>query len=167
MKSIVTRMFLVLLVLLLTVATDQITKKLAQDRLKGTETRYIAGDIFVLHYMENRGAFLGMGAGFPGPVRILVFVAFPVLMLVGLLIFIFRKEDAGVPFLLGLSLITGGGIGNLIDRILYHGSVTDFMNLGIGNIRTGVFNFADFFVLVGLGLVVIFELARKPAKKSS
>ena len=163
MKKISARIVLVLLVLVLTVVADQVTKKIAQATLMDGRTRYLAGDVFVLQYVENRGAFLGMGSGFPGPVRIVVFVAFPLIMLAGLIVFMFGKKDAGTPFLLGLAFVTGGGIGNLIDRILYHGSVTDFMNLGIGNIRTGIFNFADFFVLVGLGLIIVFEFSKKPA----
>jgi signal peptidase II len=162
MKKMTSRIFLVLLVLLLTVGVDQVTKKLAQAWLNDGQTRSLVGDVFVLHYLENTGAFLGMGAGLPAPVRILVFVAFPVIMLAGLLVFMFGRKEVGAWFLLGLSLITGGGIGNLVDRILYDGRVTDFMNMGIGSLRTGVFNFADFFVLAGLGIILAAEFSKKP-----
>ena len=53
-----------------------------------------------------------------------------------------------------LVLILAGGIGNLIDRVSHQGLVTDFINLGIGPIRTGVFNVADIAVTTG-GLVAI------------
>ena len=52
--------------------------------------------------------------------------------------------------LVALALILAGGIGNLIDRISNNGLVTDFINVGIGPLRTGVFNVADMAVLFGV-----------------
>ena len=60
------------------------------------------------------------------------------------------------------AMIISGGIGNIIDRILYDRHVPDFMNLGINNFRTGIFNFADVFVSVGvLGLMVSLFLKKE------
>jgi signal peptidase II len=53
------------------------------------------------------------------------------------------------------ALICGGGFGNLIDRFSRHGYVTDFLNVGIGTLRTGIFNIADFALLVGIALLVL------------
>jgi signal peptidase II len=55
----------------------------------------------------------------------------------------------------GAALICSGGIGNLIDRLTHGGYVTDFLNVGIGPLRTGIFNVADFVLLVGLGIIVL------------
>jgi signal peptidase II len=54
-----------------------------------------------------------------------------------------------------LALIAGGGISNLIDRLLYDGRVTDFLNVGIGALRTGIFNLADMVILAGALLLVL------------
>jgi signal peptidase II len=43
----------------------------------------------------------------------------------------------------------------LIDRLLYHGRVTDFLNVGIGSLRTGIFNLADMAILAGALLLVL------------
>ena len=59
------------------------------------------------------------------------------------------------------ALIIGGGIGNLIDRLIHDGSVTDFMNIGIGRVRTGIFNAADIFLIVGLGLFILMQQRNK------
>ena len=57
-------------------------------------------------------------------------------------------------------LVMGGGFGNLIDRIYNQGRVVDFMNLGIGSLRTGVFNVADLAVTFGAIAVVCLSFQR-------
>ena len=52
----------------------------------------------------------------------------------------------------GLTLLIAGGLGNLIDRLVY-GYVTDFLNVGIGSLRTGIFNVADMAIMLGVGLL--------------
>ncbi|MGZ3723594.1 MAG: signal peptidase II, partial [Bdellovibrionales bacterium] len=54
--------------------------------------------------------------------------------------------------LMGLTLVLGGGTGNLIDRMTY-GHVTDFLILGYGPLHTGIFNLAD--VTICLGTILI------------
>ena len=44
----------------------------------------------------------------------------------------------------------GGGVGNLIDRVLFENGVIDFLNVGIGNLRTGIFNVADMAIMTGV-----------------
>ena len=55
-----------------------------------------------------------------------------------------------------LSAIFGGGLSNILDRILNNGLVVDFMNMGIGSVRTGIFNIADVAIMSGLGLMLLF-----------
>ncbi len=52
------------------------------------------------------------------------------------------------------TLILSGGIGNLIDRVTNSGLVTDFINLGVGPVRTGVFNVADIAITCGGGVMI-------------
>lgn len=53
-----------------------------------------------------------------------------------------------------ISLILGGAIGNLIDRIIY-GAVIDWINIGIGNLRWPIFNFADASITIGIFLIIL------------
>jgi signal peptidase II len=62
-----------------------------------------------------------------------------------------------------LSLICGGGVGNLADRVRYHGYVTDFLNVGIGPVGTGIFNMADVALMTGMAL--LFLLHRRTKRK--
>ena len=59
------------------------------------------------------------------------------------------------------SLVLSGGIGNLLDRLFHEGRVIDFMNIGIGSLRTGIFNVADVCITIGISLLV-FELLQRP-----
>jgi len=56
----------------------------------------------------------------------------------------------GAVYIVALSLVVGGGIGNLIDRIFNQCCVVDFMNLGIGSLQTGIFNVADVVITFGV-----------------
>jgi signal peptidase II len=66
-----------------------------------------------------------------------------------------------------LSLVAGGGISNLIDRFLYDGRVTDFLNVGIGSLRTGIFNLADMAILAGALLLILRRGAPTPTPPSN
>jgi len=55
---------------------------------------------------------------------------------------------------LALGLLWAGGVSNLVDRVL-HGSVVDFMNIGVGWLRTGIFNVADMAITIGVLLILL------------
>jgi signal peptidase II len=64
--------------------------------------------------------------------------------------------------LISLALIFAGGIGNIIDRLLFEKHVSDFINIGIGDLRTGIFNFADVYVTLGVISFLLFSRQVKP-----
>jgi len=64
--------------------------------------------------------------------------------------------------ILSFSLILGGGISNVYDRVRYN-QVTDFMNMGFPDLRTGIFNFADVAIMLGLGVMLLGLFRRGPA----
>ena len=144
-----------LLVLFGTVGCDQATKVVARKHLQGMETMSYLGDTFRLTYAENHGAFLGLGSTLPEGVRTLIFTVFVAIFLVGLGVWLFRGEAKSYTAIVASSLIIGGGIGNLIDRIAFDGGVTDFLNIGIGTLRTGIFNVADVWIMAGVFLLVL------------
>ena len=59
---------------------------------------------------------------------------------------------------LGLALIWVGGISNLIDRFVHHGLVTDFIVVWVGPLHTGIFNLADFAIMIGMLLMLVESL---------
>lgn len=65
---------------------------------------------------------------------------------------------------LGFSLIIGGSLGNIFDR-LYYASVIDFIDFHIGNFHWFIFNVADIFITMGVLILITFEVFKKDEKK--
>lgn len=140
---------IILFVLTFSIGCDQVTKIGAREYLRGRETMSYLWDTFRLTYVENHGAFLGLGSSLPEFARTLIFTFLVTGFLVALLVWVIRTPSLSKLALVSLSLVAGGGIGNVIDRVMQNGGVTDFLNLGIGPVRTGIFNVADVWIVVG------------------
>ncbi len=161
------RALLIILIISLNVGCDQVSKTIARSRLENKGTLFVLGDFLVLRYVENQGAFLGMGAGLPMPVRRAVFIAFPLLVLAYMIAQAIRKNAVDAAAIVACSFIAGGGFGNLIDRLAFDGHVRDFINVGIGNIRTGVFNAADLSIMIGCLLLAVHAALPSRIKKGA
>ena len=159
MKS---RWLVIVPLLLLTVACDQTSKRLAAELLAGLGPHPYMGGSVELLYTENSGAFLGLGARLAETTRFWLFTVGVSALLV---LFLFKLHRAGSRLeLVGWSLIVGGGLGNLIDRVLRDGRVIDFLRVGVGELRTGVFNLADAAIVLGLVALLLAALAPPPEK---
>lgn len=158
------RLMLIGFVLSLSVGCDQTTKRVAEQTLKGAAVQSMLHDIIRLQYIQNPGAFLGFGSHFSEGVKVCLFIIFPVLALIGAFFFVLFSQRLMPVQLIMISLIIGGGLGNLIDRVLLEGRVTDFMNLGIGTMRTGIFNVADVAIMIGVFGLFALNLKR-PSKE--
>lgn len=145
------RFGLVSLILLISVALDQGTKKMAIGMLMGRPPISYWGNLFRFDYVENPGAFLSLGGTLSPEMRFWVLnIAVSIFLLV-LLYSVLTSRTMTLFNTICLSLVLGGGISNLIDRFFRHnGQVVDFMNMGIGSLRTGVFNVADVFIMFGI-----------------
>lgn len=143
----------VLLCLLLaaTAGCDRVTKHYAITTLAGQPGQSFLGDTVRLDYQENQGGFLSAGARWSPHTRIVVFQIANGAFLLGALLFARRYTWSKVG-IVGLALFLAGGFSNLIDRIAV-GTVVDFMNVGIGPVRTGIFNVADVAIMVGAGVL--------------
>ena len=155
-------------VLITCVGCDQATKQMAIEHLKGPPPLLCSyfGDTFRIQYAENPGAFLSLAANLSPDVRfwLLTVVNAVVLCFVGAIVLLRRDIDR--LSMTALTLILAGGIGNLIDRVTtQNGVVIDFLNLGIGNLRTGVFNVADMAITAGFVLLLpyFFHKSDEPA----
>lgn len=148
------RITLIAVIILSCVGCDQVTKVAAKKYLSLPQHTSFAGDIFRLQYTTNTGAFLSLGATFPATARFWFLTFATGITVIGLFIFILFSRGLGTDSVIGLSLIVGGGLGNLIDRTFNNGVVIDFMNLGVGNLRTGIFNIADVAIMLGGGILI-------------
>jgi signal peptidase II len=151
-----------LLVIVLIVGADQITKLAAKRYLRGQGTISVVGDVLVFHYVQNQGAFLSLGSRWSDTSRFLIFTVATSAAVVALSGYLFAARALAGTHRIALACIIGGGIGNLIDRIAYKGLVIDFLNLGVGRLRTGIFNTADLAVLVGALVLLLAPLRKGP-----
>ena len=135
-----------------TIGCDRLTKHAAATTLADSPARSFLADTIRLEYAENTGAFLGLGADWPRPVRMTIFAAANAALLT-VLVIAARRGRWATPALVGVALIAAGGASNLVDRISY-GTVIDFINVGIGPVRTGIFNVADVAIMLGAGILV-------------
>jgi len=152
------KLILMFVILCCCVSCDRITKEIAKQSLPEAMTIYWLNDAIQFHYTENPGAFLSFGGDFSQEVRFWLFIVLPGLTLIALPIWLLCSQEINTMSLLSLSLIMGGGIGNLIDRIFQNGKVTDFLVISIGPLRTGIFNAADVMIMLGAIGFIIFGL---------
>jgi signal peptidase II len=148
------RIAVVTLTLLCCVGCDQMSKSAARVLLASGDAQSFLGDSLRLQLVENPGSFLSLGASLPEHFRFALFTAAVAALLIGLVaasLFARRLQPWRV---VALALVAGGGISNLIDRLLYNGRVTDFLNVGIGGLRTGIFNVADMAIMAGALLLL-------------
>jgi signal peptidase II len=146
------------------VALDLWTKALAASLLPGRGTVRLVGDVAVLVYVRNSGAFLSLGSGLPPILRTLLLVVLPIVALAFFgWAFLIRGAGEGTGRGMAdyavLVLIAAGGAGNLFDRLLY-GEVRDFLNFGIGRLRTGIMNLADLYILAALIVMALAFVSR-------
>ena len=143
-------------VLVLNLIADRLTKILAVEYLKGNDPISFFFNTIVLRYTENTGAFLSLGNNWPETVKVVVLLILPIAACVVAVIFsLFFEPRIGRSVL--IATIAAGGLGNLFDRLLRSFHVIDFLNFGIGSLRTGILNVADISVTFGAILLVIFE----------
>jgi signal peptidase II len=154
-----TRALYILMILFGTVISDQITKKIAQEYLQNSAPISFLYNFFVLTYAENTGGFLGMGATVNEEVRFWIFSVAVSLFLLAMFVYLLFSKAFSIKQTLMLAMVLGGGIGNLIDRLLYDGRVVDFMNFGIGPLRTGILNVADIYITFGAIFLFLFIIS--------
>ena len=146
-------MLIWLAVIIVTVFLDQLTKYLTVLHLKPIDTYPIIEDVFHLTYVENTGAAFGMMKDARW-----VFMITSTAAIIGILGYMIhryyvKKEKLHWAEALSLSLIVGGGIGNMIDRTML-GYVVDMIDCRF--INFAVFNVADSFVCIGAGLMILY-----------
>jgi signal peptidase II len=137
-----TRWLSLLSVSLYIVTLDQLTKDLVRTNLAPGESLHIAG-LLAIQPFQNPGIAGGGWAGNAIPAALAATVA-----VLGMLLFLARNGAAGRPVLIGFGLLIGGGMGNLLDRVI-HGYVTDYILHG-----NQVFNLADVAIFAGSVVIV-------------
>ena len=157
------------LIALLIVLLDRASKWIVAKDISLHDSIQLIPHVFYLTHVENRGAAFGLFAESPSQWKIGMLILFSIVALIVVSSLLWRSGHAiamtttGV----GLSLILGGAIGNLWDRVL-NGRVVDFLLVYIGSYQWPAFNVADSAIVVGAGLLVYEILFDKsPAQEKS
>lgn len=147
-------------------AVDLLTKAIAERTLADRETIHLLGDTVRVGYVLNAGVFLSLGHELSPRLRFWLFVVGVGGVLAMLLGLTLRDPHFRTPEVIAVAAIVGGGLGNLWDRIQL-GVVRDFMNVGVGSLRTGIFNVADMAITFGGIALLLLPLLRRRDRRES
>lgn len=145
---------MIIILSIIFIIIDQVSKIIVVNNLTNNKSIEVIKSFFYLTYTNNKGAAFSI---LTGRRILLILVA---LIVIGVLIYYVRKNKIeGKVNKIALSLVIGGSIGNLIDRIL-RGAVIDFIDVKIFGYNFPIFNLADTFIVIGVFLLII-EMFRK------
>ncbi len=150
--------FVALIIGIVLVALDQIIKYFVTVYLQPVGSVSVIDNLLSLTYVENRGVAFGMFSDMRW-----IFVVLTTVMLAIIIFYMFKKRPNGKFFYICAGMIIGGGIGNLIDRVLY-GYVIDYLSLSF---FSPVCNFADYCITIGTVLLMIYILFFSDVVKNS
>jgi len=156
--------FLIAFIVLL---LDRLTKRLVAKDISLHDSVTVIKRVFYITHVENRGAAFVIFNDSPSQWKIGLLVLFSIIALVIVSALLWKSSHTLTASAIGLSLILGGALGNLWDRLL-NGRVVDFLLVYIGSYQWPAFNVADSAIVVGAGLLV-FEIlfAKAPAAEKS
>jgi signal peptidase II len=146
---------------------DQTTKILVDQNLSYADRIEMIEGFFYLTHVRNTGAAFGLFADGPPAIRLTFFISIS-LVAIAIVVSFFRKLAPGDRLsALALGCILGGAVGNLIDRI-WRGEVVDFLHFRLwGGHSWPDFNFADSFIVVGVGLLILELLASEGESRTA
>jgi len=134
---------------------DQISKLLVVNLLTKTDSITIIKNFFYLTYINNDGAAFSILVG-----KRIFLILIAVLVTVMLIRYIKKNNIQNKLELVSISLIIGGSLGNLMDRVV-RGYVIDFLDFKIFNYNFPIFNLADTFIVIGVFLLLLKEIRKE------
>lgn len=148
-------MTIIIILSIIFLIIDQITKILVVNSLVPGENIEIIKNIFSIIYTNNTGAAFSILLG-----KRIFLIVVAVLIIGVLLYYIKRNKIEKKRDIIALSFIIGGSLGNLIDRII-RGYVIDFISIKIGNYNFPIFNVADILIVIGVFLLLLSSRRRQ------
>ena len=152
-----------LVIAIAAVLLDRATKVIIEHTLPSNDSVNVIPGFFQITHVHNRGAAFGLFADSTSEWRTALLVGFSTIAL-GVVAYLLWKSDHSLPSTaIGLSMILGGAVGNLWDRVA-RGQVTDFLHFYIGEHVWPDFNVADSCIVIGAILLMVeIVFAKTPA----
>jgi signal peptidase II len=161
------RMLLFCALSLSLISWDLVSKDLAKEYLRHKPARTFLYDIFRLEYAENTGAAMSLADNLSPRLSFWLLGILPLIILMGLFAYmVVHSRSIRTSRLMAFSLIFAGGLGNILDRLLFDRHVTDFMNIGLPILRSGIFNFADLCITAGVAWLAVESLKKRHKMKA-
>ena len=148
-------MITTIIISIILLCIDQISKLLVVNLLTKTNSIAIIKNFFYLTYINNDGAAFSILVG-----KRVLLILIAVLVIVMLIRYIKKNNIQNKLELVSISLIIGGSLGNLIDRVV-RGYVIDFLDFKIFNYNFPIFNLADTFIVIGVFLLLLKEIRKE------
>lgn len=139
---------------LLFALVDQVVKMLISSRMIVNQSFIIIRNLFSITLVHNKGAAFSILSGS----RVLLIVI-ALVALIGFILYINKLEIVDDVDIFVYSLLFGGIVGNLIDRII-HGYVIDYLSFNFGKFYFPIFNFADVCIVLGI-LIILFRMIKE------
>ena len=143
-----------LFVSLVIVLADQVTKEIVADRIPLHSSVPVIQGLFDLTHVRNSGAAFGLFASIDSPLRTVLLNTVAFVVFLAVLVYAWRTSVDSTRLQLGLSLILGGAVGNLLDRVRF-GYVVDFLDFAVSGHHWPAFNVADSAICIGVGLLFL------------
>ena len=139
---------------------DQWTKGIITRTFDVHQSRSVVGNLFDLTYVRNSGAAFGLFASVDSSVKAIVLNSVAVLVFLIVSAYALRSSHKSVRLQVGLALILGGAVGNLLDRVRFT-YVVDFLDFSISGHHWPAFNLADSAICAGVALLFLDMLQRE------
>ena len=146
---------IIIIISIILLCIDQISKLLVVNLLTKTDSITIIKNFFYLTYINNDGAAFSILVG-----KRIFLILIAVLVIVMLIRYIKKNNIQNKLELVSISLIIGGSLGNLMDRVV-RGYVIDFLDFKIFNYNFPIFNIADTFIVIGVIMQLLKELRKE------
>ncbi len=154
------------LIAVLVIGLDRVTKWTIAHRLSLYDSVPVIPGFFRIIHTENRGAAFGLFADSPSEWKVGLLILFSVVALLIVSALLWKNSHRLTTTGVGLSLILGGALGNLWDRLI-SGHVVDFLLFYVGQYQWPAFNVADSAIVIGAGLLVFEILFTKSANQKT
>lgn len=159
---------LFLLTALVVIMLDQVSKFIIAATIGHYDSIPVIGGFFNLVHVRNRGMAFGLMNRPDADISLYFLIAVTIIAVLLIIIWSFRLKHDERGLLLGLSLILGGAVGNLIDRIRLR-EVIDFLDVYIGSYHWPAFNIADSAITIGAIWIAVYIIffSRPDAEEKS
>ncbi|RPI06055.1 MAG: signal peptidase II [Ignavibacteriae bacterium] len=161
------RIICIILIVFSFIGCDQAAKYFAVRDLPYEASVTVLGGFVRFQFAENQGYFLSFGSDLPAPIRRAAAIFMALISMAGFIALLTAAHKISAVQLIAFSLFIAGCFGNVIDRLLNHGRVVDFLILGTETVHTSILNVADILITVSLAIMVFIELKRKHTPKDA